>query len=98
MVGRLGLSGKTLTAFTAAFVGVGVTIGLIWGVKILTQVNNLIKPLLYFFSNPKTVYFGMKVLGLIQFEVHRPHHNKPIHFVIRWFFGKGGFKDWWFGK
>ena len=78
-----GISGWNLFWFTSAFVGVGVVIGLIWGPNILHTINALIKPVIYFFSNPGKVYFGIKLLSKIQFELHNPHHGKSIHFVIR---------------
>jgi len=83
-IGRaLKISGKPL----AIFVALGVIIGAWRGVQILTSINQLIKPVIYFFSNPGKVYFGLKLLNFIQFEIHNPHHNKPIHFVIRLFWG-----------
>ena len=99
-IGRaVGLNKTKLAWFTAGFVAVGTIVGAIWGIGFLKTVNRLIKPVIYFFTNPGKVYFGLKLLNLIQFEIHYSHHNKPIHFVIRWFFGRNpGFKDWWFGK
>lgn len=95
---KIGLKKKQLALFTASFVAVGVIIGVIWGVKILYAINKALKPMLYFFKS-SGVKLGIKVLGKAQFEIHNPHHGKPIHFVVRWFFGKKpGFKDWWFGK
>lgn len=77
------ISGWKLAAFTSAFVAAGIAIGVIWGPKILYSINSLIKPVIYFFSNPGKVYFGIKLLSKIQFELHNPHHGKSIHFVIR---------------
>ncbi|MCL2281233.1 MAG: hypothetical protein FWC25_01045, partial [Dehalococcoidia bacterium] len=95
----MSLTGSELTFFTTAFVALGVTIGLVFGVQILTTINNLIKPLLYFFSNPGQLYFGLKILNFVQFEVHAPHHDKPIHFVVRLFVNGGQIAwEWWFGK
>ena len=82
---RLNLSNKQRAIFTAAFVAAGATIGAIWGIKILTKINKLIKPVIYWFSNPGKVYFGLKLLNKVQFELHNPHHGKGIHFVIRIF-------------
>ena len=95
----LGLKKKTLTALTAGFAAIGLAIGLWKGIAVLKTINKLIKPLIYFFRNPGKVYFGLKLLNLIQFEIHNSHHNKPIHFVIRVFL-KTGAKvwEWWFGK
>ena len=84
LIGRaFRISGWKLAAFTAVFVAAGITIGAIWGPNILYRINSLIKPVLYFFSNPGKVYFGVKFLSVIQFELHNPHHGKSIHFVIR---------------
>ncbi len=83
-IGRaFGISGWKLAAFTSAFVAAGITIGAIWGPKILYKINALIKPVIYFFSNPGKVYLGVKFLSKIQFELHNPHHGKSVHFVIR---------------
>ena len=83
-IGRaFGMSRWRLVGFTAAFVGVGIVIGLVWGPQILYRINALIKPVIYFFSNPGKVYFGLKLLSKIQFELHNPHHGKSVHFVIR---------------
>lgn len=65
------------------YVAAGITIGAIWGPKILYKINALIKPVIYFFSNPGKVYLGVKFLSKIQFELHNPHHGKSVHFVIR---------------
>ena len=95
----LGLKGKTLTALTAGFTAIGLALGLWKGVTILSTINKMMKPLIYFFNNPGKVYFGLKLLGIIQFEVHNPHHNKPIHFVIRIFLETGTkVWEWWFKK
>ena len=84
LIGRaFRISGWKLAAFTTVFVAAGITIGAIWGPNILYRINSLIKPVLYFFSNPGKVYFGVKFLSVIQFELHNPHHGKSIHFVIR---------------
>ena len=84
LIGRaFRISGWKLAAFTAVFVAAGITIGAIWGPNILYRINSLIKPVLYFFSNPGKVYFGVKFLSVIQFELHNPHHGKSIHLVIR---------------
>lgn len=89
-IGRaLKLSGKPLAALTAGFAAIGLVLGLWKGVGILSSINKLIKPIIYFFSNPGKVYFGLKLLSIIQFEIHAPHHNKPIHFVIRVFLSSG---------
>ena len=99
-IGRaIGLKGKSLTALTAGFTAIGLAIGLWKGVAILNKINKLIKPVIYFFSNPGKVYFGLKLLNIIQFEIHNPHHNKPIHFVVRIFL-KTGQKvwEWWLKK
>lgn len=95
---KVGLTGNKLTAFVASFVAVGVIIGLIWGTSILKAINSALKPVIYFFKS-NGVYLGVKILSKVQFEIHTAHHNKPIHFVIRWFSnGKNQFKEWWFGK
>lgn len=65
------------------YVAAGITIGAIWGPKILYKINALIKPVIYFFSNLGKVYLGVKFLSKIQFELHNPHHGKSVHFVIR---------------
>ena len=84
LIGKaLGISGWRLAAFSTAFVAVGIVIGLLWGSQILHAINKLIKPVVYFFQNPGKVYFGLKLLSRIQFEIHNPHHGKGIHFVIR---------------
>ena len=83
-IGRaFGINGSRLFWFTTAFFAVGITIGAIWDPKILSKINKLIKPVIYFFRNPGKVYFGIKLLSRIQFELHNPHHGKSIHFVIR---------------
>lgn len=99
-IGRtIGLKGKPLAALTAGFIAIGIVIGAWKGVGVLKSINKLIKPVIYFFSNPGKVKFGLKLLSIIQFEIHAPHHNKPIHFVIRLFL-KTGQKvwEWWFKK
>ncbi len=95
----IGLSGKNLTAFTASFVAIGLVIGLWKGVSVLHTIQKLIKPVIYSFSNPGKVKFGLKLLSIVQFEIHNPHHNKPIHFVVRVFL-KTGQKvwEWWWKK
>lgn len=82
---KMHLTSRQKAIFTAAFTAAGGIIGAIWGIKILTKINKLIKPVIYWFSNPGKVYFGIKLLSKIQFELHNPHHGKGIHFVIRIF-------------
>lgn len=95
---KCGLNGKKLTAFTVAFVAFGVVVGMIWGVRIINAINKALKPVLYFFRS-NGVYMGIKVMSKVQFEIHTAHHNKPIHFVVRWFTnGRNYFKEWWLGK
>ena len=93
-IGRaVGLRGKKLAVLVAGCIAAGVAIGLWKGISILYSINRLVKPVIYFFSNPGKVYFGLKLFSIIQFEIHNPHHNKPIHFVIRVFL-KGITRKW----
>ena len=95
----LKLSRKPLAALTAGFTAIGLALGLWKGVGVLRSINRLVKPVIYFFSNPGKVKFGLKLLSIIQFEIHAPHHNKPIHFVVRVFLKTGQKSwEWWFKK
>jgi RHS repeat-associated protein len=79
------IQGKNLAYITAGFTALGAIVGALVGIKILSQLNKMLKPIIYFFENPGKVLFGMKLFNIIQFELHNDHHGKGVHFVIRLF-------------